>query len=154
MAVSLPESPLSAQRQRAIVDACARSLLTSHGLRSLAPDDAAYQGFYGGDQYHRDGAYHQGTVWAWLIGPFIDAHLRVYRNPETVRRLLEPLANHLLAAGLGTVSEIFDGDPPFMPRGCIAQAWSVAEILRAYDAIELCSETVNPSRDLHSGVKA
>jgi glycogen debranching enzyme len=131
-AVALGGGRFDAPRERAIVDTCAHALLTSHGLRSLAPNDPAYVGFYGGDQTHRDGAYHQGTVWAWLIGPFIDAHLRVYDDPAAARRILEPFGDHLAAAGLGTVSEIFDGDPPFTPRGCVAQAWSVGELLRAF----------------------
>ncbi|HUT19603.1 MAG TPA: amylo-alpha-1,6-glucosidase [Anaerolineae bacterium] len=134
LAVSLPHSPLDARQQRAVVDVCARHLLTSHGLRSLAPEDPAYLGHYGGDQRQRDAAYHQGTVWSWLIGPFIDAHLRAYGDREQARSFLEPLARHLVAHGVGSISEIFDGDPPFAPRGCIAQAWSVAEVLRAWQA--------------------
>jgi predicted glycogen debranching enzyme len=139
LAVSLPASPLSHERQAAVVDACARALLTSYGLRSLAPSEQGYQGHYGGDQAQRDGAYHQGTVWAWLMGPFVTAHLRVYRDHKAALRILEPLGDHLLGAGLGTLSEIFDGDAPFAPRGCIAQAWSVGEILRAFDSIERIS---------------
>jgi len=135
-AVSLPESPLAPEQQRQVVDVCARRLHTSYGLRSLAADGPAYRGHYGGDQTARDGAYHQGTVWAWLLGPFVLAHLRVYRDPAAGRALLEPIGDHLLAAGLGSVSEIFDGDAPFAPRGCIAQAWSVGEILRAWTAVE------------------
>ncbi len=135
-AVSLPESPLSPQHQRAVVDACSHALLTSHGLRSLAPSEPGYKGAYGGDQYHRDSAYHQGTVWGWLLGPFARAHVRVYQDVAAARRFLEPLGDHLAAAGLGTISEIFDGDAPFAPRGCIAQAWSVAQILQAYDELE------------------
>jgi predicted glycogen debranching enzyme len=134
LAVSLPHSPLNAQQQRAVVDVCARHLLTSHGLRSLAPDDPAYVGHYGGDQRQRDSAYHQGTVWAWLIGPFVSAHLRVYGDRDQARSFLQPLFRHLADHGVGSVSEIFDGDPPFTPRGCIAQAWSVAELLRAWRA--------------------
>ncbi|NTV64243.1 MAG: glycogen debranching protein [Oscillochloris sp.] len=134
-AVALPDSPLSAEQQRAVVEACARALLTSHGLRSLAPDHPQYQGRYGGDQTRRDGAYHQGTVWAWLLGPFALAHLRVFNDPAQARRLLEPLGLHLGAAGMGSISEIFDGDTPLTARGCIAQAWSVAEILRAWSAL-------------------
>ncbi len=136
LAVSLPVSPLPADRQAAVLDACARALESSRGLRSLAPSEPGYQGFYGGDQAHRDGAYHQGTVWAWLIGPFVDAHLRVHGDPAGARRFLEPFADHLSAAGLGTVSEIFDGDAPFDPKGCIAQAWSVGEILRVISKLD------------------
>jgi glycogen debranching enzyme len=132
LAVSLPHSPLDLVKQRAMVDICARQLLTSHGLRSLAPDDPAFIGHYGCDQRQRDGAYHQGKVWGWLIGPFVTAHLRVYRDPAAARAFLAPLAHHLADRGLGSASEIFDGDPPFTPRGCIAQAWSVAEVLRAW----------------------
>lgn len=135
-AVSLPESPLTELQQRRVVEVCARTLLTSHGLRSLAADHPQYQGYYGGDQHQRDGAYHQGTVWGWLIGPFVLAHLRVFKDPAQARELLEPLAHHLLAAGLGTISEIFDGNAPMQPKGCIAQAWSVAEVLRTWLAIE------------------
>jgi predicted glycogen debranching enzyme len=131
-AVSLPHSPLNSQQQRGVVDACARHLLTSHGLRSLATDDPAYVGHYGGAQRQRDGAYHQGTVWGWLIGPFVSAHLRVYGDRELARSFLQPLVHHLADHGLGSISEIFDGDPPFASRGCIAQAWSVAEVLRAW----------------------
>jgi predicted glycogen debranching enzyme len=132
LAVSLPHSPLAPEQQRAVVDACARHLLTSHGLRSLASDDPAYVGYYGGDQHQRDAAYHQGTVWGWLIGPFVSAYLRVYGDYERARSFLQPLIHHLADHGLGSLSEIFDGDPPFTPRGCIAQAWSVAEALRAW----------------------
>jgi len=131
-AVSLPHSPLTSQQQRAVVDACARCLLTSHGLRSLAADDPAYIGHYSGDQLQRDAAYHQGAAWGWLIGPFVSAHLRVYGNRELARSFLQPLIHHLADHGLGSISEVFDGDPPFAPRGCIAQAWSVAEVLRAW----------------------
>jgi predicted glycogen debranching enzyme len=131
-AVSLHESPLSLDRQRQVVDACSRHLLTSYGLRSLAPGHAQYHGHYGGDQRARDGAYHQGTVWGWLLGPFALAHFRVHRDAATARSFLSPLADHLADAGLGSISEIFDGDPPFTPAGCIAQAWSVGETLRAW----------------------
>ncbi len=135
-AVSLPECPLTAAQQRAVVEICARKLLTSHGLRSLAPDDPRYIGRYQGDVNARDAAYHQGTVWGWLLGPFALAHLRVYRDPATAVSFLEPMAGHLASAGVGSLSEVFDGDPPFVPRGCIAQAWTVAEVLRAWCEIE------------------
>jgi predicted glycogen debranching enzyme len=132
LAVSLPHSPLDARQQRAVVDVCARHLLTSHGLRSLARGDPAYIGHYGGDQRQRDGAYHQGTVWGWLIGPFVSAYLRVTGDGDRARSFLEPLIGHMADHGVGSISEIFDGDPPFTPRGCMAQAWSVAEVLRAW----------------------
>ena len=138
LAVSLSNSPLSAAHQKAVVDGCARRLLTPHGLRSLAPDDPAYVGRYGGDTRQRDGAYHQGTVWAWLLGPFAEAHLRVYRDLEAVRSFLRPLLRHIADHGVGSLSEIFDGDPPHTPRGTTAQAWSVAEVLRLW--------TLTPSR--------
>jgi len=134
-AVSLPESPLAPERQRQVVDACARHLLTSYGLRSLSPDHPRYQGRYGGDPARRDGAYHQGTVWAFLLGPYSLAHFRVYRDAEAARSFLLPLAHHLGDCGLGSIAEIFDGDEPFEPRGCIAQAWSVAETLRAWQQL-------------------
>jgi predicted glycogen debranching enzyme len=128
--------PLRPQQQRAVVDVCGRMLLTSQGLRSLSPDHPQYQGHYGGNQLQRDGAYHQGTVWGWLLGPFALAHLQVYGNPAQARQFLEPMANHLYAHGLGNLSEIFEGDAPMTPRGCIAQAWTVAEVLRAWVATE------------------
>ncbi|MBE9042040.1 amylo-alpha-1,6-glucosidase, partial [Oscillatoriales cyanobacterium LEGE 11467] len=121
---------LQPRQQKAIVDACGRELLTSYGLRSLAPSDPQYRGHYGGDRQQRDGAYHQGTTWGWLIGPFVEAHFRVYNDPQRALEFLEPMVHHLQGAGLGSISEIFDGDPPMTPRGCFAQAWSVAEVLR------------------------
>jgi predicted glycogen debranching enzyme len=134
-AVSLPASALAPERRRAVVDTCARHLLTSYGLRSLAPFDQHYVGRYGGDQRERDGAYHQGTTWSWLLGPFALAHFNAYGDAEAARSYLAPLADHLGDYGLGSIAEIFDGDAPFAPRGCIAQAWSVAETLRAWHAL-------------------
>ena len=133
-AVSLPESPLSPEQQKAVVDVCARRLVTSHGLRSLADGEPGYQGHYGGGPRERDGAYHQGTVWGWLLGPFVLAHLRVYGDRKAALSFLEPLGMQISSHGLGTLSEIFDGDAPYTPRGCIAQAWTVAEVLRAWRA--------------------
>jgi len=131
-AVSLPHSPLSAAQQKSIVDVCARELLTSHGLRSLARGEPGYASHYQGSPLQRDSAYHQGTVWAWLIGPFVDAHYRVYQDAAIARSYLEPLGLHLSVACVGSISEIFDAEPPFTARGCFAQAWSVAELLRAW----------------------
>ena len=134
-AVSLPESPLSPEQQRGVVEACSRHLLTSYGLRSLAPGDPAYCASCSGPQLARDGAYHQGTVWAWLLGPFALAHARVHGDRAAALALLEPVRHHLDDYGVGSIAEIFDGDPPFAPRGCPAQAWSVAETLRAWQAL-------------------
>jgi predicted glycogen debranching enzyme len=131
-AVSLPFTPLSPERRRGVVDACARHLLTSHGLRSLAPGDPRYRPTYGGDPRSRDSAYHQGTVWGWLLGPFALAHFRVHADRAAARSFLEPMAQHIGAHGLGSIAEVFDGEPPFRPDGCPAQAWSVAETLRAW----------------------
>jgi predicted glycogen debranching enzyme len=147
LAVSLPHSPLGSAQQRAVVDTCSRRLLTSLGLRSLASEDADYKGHYGGDLRRRDAAYHQGTVWGWMIGPFVSAYLRVYRDPAAALTFLEPFAYHLLDHGLGSISEIFDGDSPFTPRGCIAQAWSVAEVLRAWREVSSFSAHENDSAD-------
>ncbi|NWF68846.1 MAG: glycogen debranching enzyme N-terminal domain-containing protein [Chloroflexi bacterium] len=135
-AVSLPHSPLSWEKQKAVVDACALHLLTTHGLRSLAPDDPAYIGHYGGDLIARDGAYHQGTVWSWLIGPFASAHLRVYGDKAQARSYLMGLVRHMAGDCVGSINEIFDGDPPHAPRGCFAQAWAVAEVLRVWRETE------------------
>lgn len=107
------------------------NLLTPYGLRSLSPKDPDYKARYFGDLRARDGAYHQGTVWGWLIGPYIDAFLRVYPDSrDEARQLLQPLIEHMGLNGLGSISEVFDAQPPYTPRGCIAQAWSVAEVLR------------------------
>jgi predicted glycogen debranching enzyme len=146
-AVSLPFAVLEGQRARAVVDICAQELVTSYGLRSLAPDETDYAGYYGGDPLQRDSAYHQGTVWAWLLGPFALAHFRVYGDARRALSYLKPLADHLSDHGLGTVSEIFDGDPSHRPRGCIAQAWSVAEALRAWQAISAAAQDMAASRE-------
>lgn len=138
-AVALPASALTKAQQRAVVETCARELLTPVGLRSLAEQDSAYQESYGGDQHARDGAYHQGTVWTWPLGYFVRAHLKVYGKPEKALEYLFGIEAHLSEAGLGSVSEIFDADAPHHPRGCFAQAWSVAEILHAWSACQQSS---------------
>jgi len=137
-AVSLAVSPLPSEQQKAVVDICASQLLTPYGLRSLAPGEAGYRGHYGGGPRERDAAYHQGTVWAWLLGHFALAHHRVYADRVAAMRFLEPLGSAIQRYGLGTLGEIFDGDAPFAPKGCIAQAWSVGEVLRAW--VELARE--------------
>lgn len=138
-AVSLPNSPLSLDRQRAVVDACARELLTSFGLRSLGRAEPGYKGSYNGGVQQRDSAYHEGTTWGWLLGPFALSHFRVYRDAGTAMSFLQPMLGQLKVAGLGTAGEIFDGDAPFEPNGCIAQAWTVGETLRAWQAISSAS---------------
>ncbi len=136
-AVSLPDSPLTAVQRRAVVDTCGRTLVTSHGMRSLAPQDPDYIGDFRGDRRTRDGAYHQGTVWTWLLPHFAIAHERVYGDRAIALSFLDPLARLIEEMGMGTLPEVADGDPPHTPRGCFAQAWSVAEALRAYTALTI-----------------
>jgi predicted glycogen debranching enzyme len=132
-AISLPHPVLDERRWQPVLESVERALLTPVGLRSLAPGSPGYHARYYGDLRARDAAYHQGTVWAWLIGPWMDAWLKVYptRRAEA-RGFLGGLAAELDDFGVGTVGEIFDAEPPYAPRGCIAQAWSVAETLRAW----------------------
>ena len=132
-ALSLPFPLVEGERARRVLSVIDQHLLTPRGLRSLSPSDPAYCARYAGGPWERDRAYHQGTVWAWLIGPYITALCRCHGRAgrQRGRALLDGFAEHLHEAGLGTVSEIFDAEPPFAPRGCIAQAWSVAELLRA-----------------------
>jgi len=129
-ALSLPHAVLSTERWHAVHGAVTDRLLTPMGLRSLAPGEPGYQARYDGDLRSRDAAYHQGTVWGWLIGPYIDASARVRGHTRDARVALEGLLAHLGEAGIGQMSEIFDAEAPFTPRGCIAQAWTVAEVLR------------------------
>jgi predicted glycogen debranching enzyme len=136
LAVSLPYCPLNDAQTRAVVERCGRELLTSHGLRSLSPLEPGYAGRYRGDAAERDAAYHMGTVWGWLLGPFARAHYRVHGDARLAQSFLDPLAQQLHGACIGTLSEIFDGDPPHTARGCFAQAWTVAEILRSWIYLE------------------
>jgi predicted glycogen debranching enzyme len=134
-AVSLPFALLRPEQAKAVLRVVEEKLLTPYGLRSLAPEDPEYRNVYAGSPYQRDSAYHQGTVWAWLIGPFVDAYLNAFGESEETCRYLESLSDglrqHMSQAMLGSISEIFDADPPHAPKGCAAQAWSVAEVLRA-----------------------
>ncbi len=133
LAISLKHAVLDEDRWASVLEVVREHLLTPVGLRSLSPDHRDYKAKYFGDLRARDAAYHQGTVWAWLIGPFIDAWLRV--NPEDkagARRFLDGFVPHLGERAVGSISEVFDAEPPFKPRGCISQAWSVAEILRCW----------------------
>ena len=135
-AVSLPYPLLTGDRALRVVDVVEWELLTPYGLRTLSPRDPNYKGRFAGDPFSRDSAYHQGTVWPWLLGPFLTAYVKVHGGTEQVRRradeFLNALRDHLWQAGLGQISEVFDGDPPHRPGGCFAQAWSVAEVLRTY----------------------
>src|SRR5450432_1446586 len=132
-AISLPHPVLDPAHWAAVVDGVAEALLTPVGLRSLAPGEPDFKATYHGDLRTRDAAYHQGTVWSWLIGPFVDAWIKVHPESRAgARKLLHGLREHLGQACIGSVSEIFDAAGPFRPRGCIAQAWGVAELLRAW----------------------
>lgn len=135
-AVSLHHSPLGAEDQGRVVAVVGERLLTSHGLRTLDPADPAYRPRYEGGVAQRDGAYHQGPAWAWLLPHYALAWHRVHKDATAAQTLLEPLADHLLDAGLGTVSELFDAEPPHAPRGAPAQAWSVAGVLQAWCELE------------------
>ncbi len=136
LAVSLNHSPLAPQAQTRVVDEVARHLLTSFGLRTLASQEPGYQPHYAGGVTERDSAYHQGAVWAWLLGHFALAEYRVTGDAARAQARLEPLHDHLFAAGLGSISELFDGAPPHLPRGAPCQAWSVASTLYAWQRLE------------------
>ncbi len=136
IAVSLPYCMLDKEKSRLVVQKVYQSLYTPYGLRSLSTEDHEYIGIYKGDIYHRDGAYHQGTVWGWLIGPFLDAYGKVneysQESKNRIKQMLNEFYMHMQDGCLGSIAEIFDGDEPFYPRGCMAQAWSVAEVIRVY----------------------
>jgi len=149
IALALRDCPLASERQKRALKVVEEKLLTPYGLRTLSPDEAEYRGRYEGNWQERDRAYHQGTVWPWLMGPFVEAYLKLHDFDSEAcakaHRWLEPLLSHMLNdAGLGSISEIFDGDPPHKPRGCIAQAWSVAEVLRAL-LLTQCRQPVSAS---------
>ena len=133
LAIALPHPILDRGRWASVLEAVERELLTPCGLRSLAPGERDYKAQYYGDLRARDAAYHQGTVWAWLIGPFVDAWLKLHPGDrQGARRFLESFPDAIGRFAIGTIAEIFDAEPPFTPRGCVAQAWSVAEVLRAW----------------------
>jgi glycogen debranching enzyme len=134
-----------------VLDTVRRELLTPFGLRTLSPHDPDFKRTYEGDLRARDAAYHQGTVWPWLIGHFATAWLRTHGEPGAVREMLAAFPGHLRDAGIGSISEIFDATPPYVPRGCIAQAWSVAEVLRATLAASRDASDVGPSPTAASG---
>jgi predicted glycogen debranching enzyme len=133
IAISLDNPVLDESRWAAVMNVVAERLLTPVGLRSLAPGSPDFKAKYYGDLRSRDAAYHQGTVWAWLIGPYVDAWLKLHPGQKgDARKLLEGFGPHLNEQCVGSISEVFDAEPPYTPRGCIAQAWSVAEVLRCW----------------------
>jgi predicted glycogen debranching enzyme len=151
-AVSLSAGLLYDEQARSVVDVCARELLTPVGLRSLARGDGQYIGQFRGGPLQRDGAYHQGTVWSWLLGPFALAHHAVYGDAQHALSLLDGGAAHLDEACIGQVSEVFDGDAPHTPGGCFAQAWGVSETLRAHERLQRAlAERSLTTRKIHHG---
>jgi glycogen debranching enzyme len=141
LSIALPHAVLARERWEPVMRTVRERLLTPVGLRSLAPDDPEFKTRYFGDLRSRDAAYHQGTVWGWLVGPFVDAWLKVYPSDlDGARHALEGFVSHLNDACIGSISEVFDADSPFTPRGCIAQAWSVAEVLRAWVEVAVRQE--------------
>jgi 4-alpha-glucanotransferase len=142
-AVSLPFSPIESERRAQVVEVCGRELLTSYGLRSLSASHGDFRPYYVGGVWERDGAYHQGPVWAFLLGHYALAEHRVTNNPATAQARLDPVRDHLLDAALGSVSEIFDGAPPHTPRGAPSQAWSVACALEAWWRLERAQRQAN-----------
>jgi glycogen debranching enzyme len=154
----LPCQVLAEPYATQVVDAIERHLLTPLGLRSLAPGEPGYAAHYGGGVAERDGAYHQGTVWPWLIGPFVEAWLRVRGGTDAAKReadarFLAPLRAHLGTAGLGHVSEVADAEPPYRPGGCPFQAWSLGEFLRASALVRTSdAEAARPTPAARAGV--
>ena len=137
----LPYSVLKGEKAKSVLATVENQLLTPLGLRSLSPDDPEYKPIYIGGVWERDGAYHQGTVWPWPLGPFVEAWFNVNgKNEQTIQqakdRFLKPVYEHLEKAGLGHVSEIADASSPFVPRGCPFQAWSLSEFIRIQKLIE------------------
>ncbi|MEO1652373.1 MAG: amylo-alpha-1,6-glucosidase, partial [Bacteroidota bacterium] len=131
-AVSLPYSPISDEMKRAVLDVVERELLTPKGLRTLSPKHPDYKGKYGGNPLDRDMAYHQGTVWPWLLGHYVEAYLNLYgeKGLDQAKKLYHSFEEDMRNHGIGSISEIYDGNPPYRPNGAISQAWSVAEVLR------------------------
>ncbi len=130
LALSLPHTLVPEDKARQVLAVVSQTLVTPPGLRSLAPGSEQYRGHYGGSLWDREGSYHNGTVWGWLIGPYLDAVLRFNSDKDAARVILDAMTHQMTSGALGTISEVFDGDAPHAPRGCYAQAWSVAEVLR------------------------
>jgi predicted glycogen debranching enzyme len=151
LAISLPHPLLRGAKARSVLDVCTAELWTPVGLRSLAAGDGRYVGRYGGGPIERDGAYHQGTIWTWLLGPFVAAHYRVNADAAAALDMMRGISAHLREACVGQVSEIMDADPPFEARGCFAQAWGVAEILRVWSEI---NESENRRHSGHDNIES
>ena len=138
IAVSMPFSMLEGEQMKKVLEVADKELLTPRGLRTLSPRNPLYKGTYAGFQEERDQAYHQGTVWPWLLGPFCEGWLKVFgkQGVNKVRKLIYGLEDVMNEHGVSTISEIYDGDPPHAPRGSVSQAWSVGEVLRIIDELE------------------
>jgi glycogen debranching enzyme len=141
-AISLPFQLIEGDKAKVVLQHVTEHLYTPVGLRTLPKGDPNYAPVYGGNQYERDATYHEGTVWSWLLGPYVDAIIKVYGTMglEQAQKVINDFSYHLNEAGIGSVSEIFDGEPPHHPRGCIAQAWGVAEIVRVIKDYQLYCE--------------
>jgi glycogen debranching enzyme len=139
-AISLPFVLIEDDRTKSILKIVEEKLYTSVGLRSLPQDDARYVSVYGGDALKRDSCYHQGTVWSWLLGGYVDALVKLGTDKSLIKNVIENFVYHLNEGCIGSVSEIFDGDFPHTPKGCVAQAWGVAEILRVIKEYDLITE--------------
>ncbi|MES1215039.1 MAG: amylo-alpha-1,6-glucosidase [Bacteroidota bacterium] len=143
-AISLPFALIEGEKAGAVIKVVEEHLYTSVGLKSLPKEDVHYVPVYGGDAYHRDSSYHEGTVWSWLLGPYVDAIMKVYGSKEKAQQVIKNFSYHLNEGCIGSVSEIFDADEPHHPRGCVAQAWGVAEILRVIKEYRLYNEPKKP----------
>ena len=145
IACSLPYTMIEEERMKSILDVATKELLTPRGLRTLSPKNPDYKGIYSGDQDSRDGAYHQGTVWPWLLGPYCETYLKVYgsKGIPRVREIVKGFEDVMIEHGISTVSEVYDGDPPHLPGGTISQAWSVAELLRVMDLLDQMGRNEN-----------
>jgi glycogen debranching enzyme len=149
IAASLPYTPISIEKRKAVVSKVRSELLTIRGLRTLSPKNPAYEGHYEGDQPTRDRQYHQGTVWPWLMGHFVEAYLKIH-GKSGVRKMewyIEQFEDTMKEHGIGSISEIYDGDPPHTARGAISQAWSVSEVLRAMQLIEKVKSGTNLNKE-------
>ena len=138
IATSLPYSPLDDGEKQRVLRKVEKQLLTPRGLRTLSPEDPEYKGRYHGDQAKRDRAYHQGTVWPWLLGPYCEGVLKLYKRSAVskIRKLIWGFEKEMMQHGIGSISEIYDGDPPHEGKGAISQAWSVSEVLRVLDLLD------------------